>query len=431
MLLEFRVKNFRSFRDENVLSLVASGDKTLKETNVADVGIRSLPGILRTSGIYGPNAGGKSNLVRAIAIMRAIVLQSASLQPGQPLNVQPFMLDSSLQGEPSEFEVTFLREGIRYQFGFSLTSERITSEWLIVYKTAQPQGWYERKYDQETKQDVYKFGSHFQGQRRVWQSSTRPNALFLSTAIQLNSDQLKPVFSWFTNENLIILEGAGIPFIEGVPPLDFTIKLIERGDSTSNAITKFLLGADTGISRIEIVKEKGLKQEFKMDATGKFEAIREEADVYIPKFVHSTSKGEAWFNLGDLSEGTQRLFALAGLLFHILRSGSIMFVDELDRSLHALMVHQLVRMFQNPRLNSGGAQLFFTTHDTSLLSANLLRRDQIWLVEKDVDQASKLLPLSEFAPRKHEALERGYLFGRYGAIPILESLKGEPNGEEF
>ena len=429
MLLEFRVKNFRSFRDENTLSLVASSDKTLKEDNVTDPGIRSLGGILRTSGIYGPNAGGKTNLVRAIAVMRAIVLQSTSLQPGQPINVQPFMLDSTLQSEPSEFEVTFLREGIRYQFGFSLTLERIVSEWLLVYKTTQPQVWYSRKYDRETKQDGYKFGSHFQGQRRVWQSSTRPNALFLSTAIQLNSEQLKAVFGWFSND-LIVFEGGGIPFVEGIAPQDFTVSQIQKGDSRANEITKFLLSTDLGISKIEILKERGYKQALKLDATGKFEATREEADIYTPKFLHSTSKGKALFNIGDESEGTQRLFMLAGLLFEILRNGRVMFVDELDRSLHTLLVHQLVRMFQTPILNASGGQLVFTTHDTSLLSANLLRRDQIWLVQKDNDQASKLYPLTDFAPRKHEALERGYLFGRYGAIPILEPVRSEPHGKE-
>jgi AAA15 family ATPase/GTPase len=111
---------------------------------------------------------------------------------------------------------------------------------------------------------------------------------------------------------------------------------------------------------------------------------------------------------------------LAGVLFEILRNGCVMFVDELDRSLHALLVQELVGMFQNSNRNPGGAQLIFTTHDTSLLSANLLRRDQIWLVDKDADQASKVYPLTEFAPRKNEALERGYLYGRYGAIPILK-----------
>jgi uncharacterized protein len=429
MLIEFRVRNFRSFRDDNTLSLVASSDKTLKETNVTEAGIRSLPGVLRTAGIYGANGGGKTNLVRAIAVMRAIVLQSASLQPGQLFNVQPFMLDSSFQHEPSEFEVTFLRDGIRYQFGFSLTPDRIRSEWLVVYKTAQPQSWYTRTYDQKAEVGEYKFGSHFQGQRRLWQSSTRPNALFLSTAIHLNSEQLKPVFDWFAN-GLIVFEAGGVPHFGGVSPFDLTVNEIQKGDSAANAITEFLLAADLGISKIHIAKEKGLQQAITLDPTGKFETVRREGEITVPKFFHSTPKGEALFNLGDESEGTQRLFLLAGVLFEILRNGSVMFVDELDRSLHALLVHELVQMFQSPNLNPRGAQLIFTTHDTSLLSANLLRRDQIWLVEKDQAQASRVYPLTEFAPRKNEALERGYLFGRYGAIPILKPVKSAPDGKE-
>src|SRR6516225_2050218 len=129
MLIEFRVRNFRSFRDENTLSLVASSDKTLKESNVTEAGILALPGVLRTVAIYGANASGKSNLIRAIALMRAIVLGSASHQLGQLFNVQSFMLDPSFENEPSEFEVTFMHHGVRFQFGFSLTPDRITSEW--------------------------------------------------------------------------------------------------------------------------------------------------------------------------------------------------------------------------------------------------------------------------------------------------------------
>src|SRR4029077_445195 len=124
MLIEFRVQNFRSLRDDNALSLVASSDKTLKKTNVAQTGIASLPSLLRTVGIYGANASGKSNMVRAMAVMRAIVLQSAGIQPGQPFNVQPFALDPASKDEPTEFEVTFVREGTRYQFGFSLKPDR-------------------------------------------------------------------------------------------------------------------------------------------------------------------------------------------------------------------------------------------------------------------------------------------------------------------
>jgi hypothetical protein len=131
------------------------------------------------------------------------------------------------------------------------------------------------------------------------------------------------------------------------------------------------------------------------------------------------------FDFQDESEGTQKLFALAGPIFEILKHGQVLIVDELDRSLHALLVRQLIEMFQNPDLNQKGAQLIFTTHDTSLLDGGLLRRDQIWFVEKDDAQASRLYPLSDFSPRKGEALERGYLAGRYGAVPILRTPRLE------
>jgi uncharacterized protein len=259
MLIEFRVQNFRSLRDDNVLSLAASSDKTLKTINVAETGIASLPSVLRTVGIYGANASGKSNLVRAMAVMRAIVLQSAGIPLGQPFNVQPFGLDSEFKDEPTEFEVTFMHGGTRYQFGFSLKPARIVSEWLIVYKTAQPQSWYFRKHNKVSNEDEYKFGSHFQGQRQLWRSSTRPNALFISTAIQLNSEQLKPVFDWFVG--LQVAENGGLPIVEGVHPLEFTLSHVQQDDSIREAVTEFLSGADIGISEIEIRKEKGFKPE--------------------------------------------------------------------------------------------------------------------------------------------------------------------------
>jgi AAA15 family ATPase/GTPase len=430
MLIEFRVQNFRSLRDENILSLVASSDKTLRKTNVADSGIRSLPGVLRTAGAYGANASGKSNLVRAIAMMRAIVLQSASLQPGQQFPVHPFLLDPKREHEPTEFEVTFIREDVRYQFGFSLTPVRIVNEWLIVYKTAQPQTWYNREVKDGSNEEEYKFGPHFQGQRQLWRSSTRPNALFLSTAVQLNSEQLKPVFEWFAN-GLTVVENGGVPVWGALSPLEFTLNHIQKGDSPREAVTEFLSCADIGISRIEVTKEKGVQQAVSVDAAGNTQTIRREMEIPVPKFFHSTRKGEAFFHFADESEGTQRLFMLAGPLFEILRNGSVLFVDELDRSLHALLVRQLVAMFQDPDSNPAGAQLIFTTHDTSLLGTDLLRRDQIWFIEKDEDQASKLYPLTEFAPRKNEALQRGYLFGRYGAVPILKQQKAVLDGKEF
>ncbi|WP_457938284.1 AAA family ATPase [Mesorhizobium sp. 10J20-29] len=195
MLIEFRVKNFRSFRDEVVLNLLASRDDTNEKTSIETTGNKSVPRILRAAGIYGANAGGKSNLVRAMQLLRGIVNDSATLQAGHTYNVQPFRLDPAQAERPIEYEITFLLKNVRYQFGFTLTPHKILSEWLIVYKSTQPATWYDRKFDELAQKYEYKFSSQLLGAKAIWSDATRDNALFLSTAVQLNSEQLRPVFN--------------------------------------------------------------------------------------------------------------------------------------------------------------------------------------------------------------------------------------------
>lgn len=416
MLLEFRVKNFRSFKDEAILSLVASADKMYDESNVIATDNRSVPRVLCAAGIYGANASGKSNLIRAIQLMRGIVHDSASLQSGQAINVQPFRLDEQCLAAPIEYEVTFLLGTVRYQFGFTLTSKRILSEWLIAYKTTQPATWYERTFDADKGKYSYKFSAQLLGAKTVWSEVTRENALLLSTAVQLNSEQLRPIFDFLARDIVVFENGA-------VPLPDYTVAHIAA--EKANSVTQFLSDADISINDITLKKQPGFVGGFKIDvATGKFEAMSPESrEVTLPVFHHSSPKGSVAFDFADESEGTQKLFSLAGPIFDILEKGQILVVDELDRSLHALLVRQLVNMFQNPEVNRGGAQLIFTTHDTSLLDSEILRRDQVWFSEKNENQASCLYPLSDFSPRKGEALERGYLTGRYGGVPVLKTLR--------
>lgn len=412
MLLEFRIKNFRSFKNETILSLVASSDRTLKETNVTPTGIRPLPGVVNTAGIYGANASGKSNLVRAMQLLRGIVADSATLKPEQTFNVQPFRLDSVSKNEPCEFEISFITKSVRYQYAFSVTAQRVVYEKLVAYRTAKPQLWFERIFNVDTNRHEYTFGPNLLGQKNTWESATKENSLFLSTAVQLNSEQLRDVFDWITK--IVVIENGG------VPSTDLTISYI-KGNS-KREINNFLIEADFGISDVEIESQKGFKQSFNIDiATGKIENSRQEADIFVPIFSHRGKDVLEKFGLGDESEGTRKIFALAGPLFDIIKAGRLIVIDELDRSLHTLLVQRLIGMFQNPNINSAGAQLIFTTHDTALLSSELFRRDQVWFTEKNSRQESTLYPLTEFAPRKHEALERGYLSGRYGAVPILES----------
>jgi AAA15 family ATPase/GTPase len=416
MLVEFRVKNFRSLRDEQVLSLVASTDKSLLDTHALDTGLKAAPHLLKSAVVYGANASGKSNLIKALQYMRGVVLESAALQPGQTFDrLQPFKLDATSGSLPTQFELTFILDGVRYQYGFAMNAQRIVSEQLLVYKAFKPQRWFERHFDAETGKDVYEFGPGLKGAKNLWEGATRPNALFLSVAVQLNSDALRPVFDWFAHRLVIFNEQS---------PLSphFSVQMLKQ-EAQRHAICEFLRAADTSIADIEVATKQAMVHNLHFDlATGKREETASEQAVDEVKFHHVTEHGKAVFDLTDESSGTRNLLFLTGPILDILGKGLTLVIDELDTSLHTLLVQALVRLFHRPEVNTGGAQIVFTTHDTSLLDAyGLFRRDQVWFVEKRPDQSSSLYPLLDFSPRKNEALERGYLQGRYGALPFLNN----------
>ena len=410
MLLEFRVRNYRSIRDDQALTLIASGDKELASTHLAPTGLKSAPHALRTAVVYGPNASGKSSLLRALDYMRAVVAESATvIQPGQTYNVPPFKLDAVSAQQPTEFEITFLLSGVRHQYAFSMTAQRIVSESLLVYRSSKPTQLYSRQHVDGDRYD-YEFSTYLTGPRKLWQESTRPNALFLSMAAQLNSEQLSPVFNWIVRSITFLPAGATV-----LPEYTTALLATEQGRAS---IREFLSAADISIADVQAVPRKGMQAQWVMSASG-LQASQEEREFLMPVFEHSTPKGSAKFELHDESEGTQRLYGLIAPVLDCLREGRVLVVDELDSSLHTLLVRRLITLFHTPELNPNGAQLIFSTHDTSLLDHTLFRRDQIWFTEKDADQATRLYPLTDFSPRKQEAWERGYLAGRYGAVPFF------------
>ncbi|MGO9740894.1 MAG: AAA family ATPase [Roseiarcus sp.] len=410
MLLEFRVRNFRSFRQETVLSMVASTDRELLEQNTSLTHLKVIARAVRSAVIYGPNASGKTNVLTALGFLTNLVATSAALQPGHPLPYQPFRLDAATPSQPTMFEATILLNGARYQYGFEFDATRVTAEWLLVYAKQKPQKWFDRTIADD--RDQFEFGSHLVGRKSLWQEATRPNALFLSTAALLNSEQLRPLYDWLTQSLVVLFDGGHIPFDRSTVALQTT--------DMREAITALISVADVGISSIRAAQEKGLVQNVQFDlTTGKSDHRAEVRDILVPMFRHSVGEVSAELGYGDESLGTQKLFALAGPLIDILDRGRTLVIDELDRSLHPLITQQIIRAFHDPDLNSNGAQLIFSTHDTSLLSAHLLRRDQVWITEKGEDQASVLFPLTTFSIRKGEALEKGYLSGRYGGLPIL------------
>jgi len=412
MLLEFRVRNYRSIRDEQSLSLIASSDKELAETHLAPTGLKAAPYALRSAVVYGPNASGKSSLLLALNYFRAVVAESATvIQPGQTYNLQPFKLDADSASQPTEFEITFLLSGVRHQYALAMTSQRIVSESLLVYRSSKPTQLFNRQHAKGDA-DVYEFSTYLSGPRKLWQESTRPNSLFLSMAAQLNSEQLSPVFNW------IVRNISFLPAGSSVSP-DFTTALLATEQGRAS-IRDFLATADISIADVQAVPRKGMHAQWVFGAGG-VQSTQEEREILVPVFEHSTPNGSAKFELHDESEGTQRLYGLIAPVLECLREGRVLVVDELDSSLHTLLVRRLITMFQTPELNPLGAQLIFSTHDTSLLDNTLFRRDQIWFTEKDANHVTRLYPLTDFSPRKQEAWERGYLAGRYGAIPFFSN----------
>ena len=412
MLIEFSVANYKSIRDEATLSLVADHGKEHRHTNVfvpkLTSGARPTP-LVRAAAIYGANAAGKSNLLNALFAMKTMVLESA--RGLKQLPTIPFRFSTASKELPTTFEVVIVADGIRYQYGFAATRKAVVREWLYAWPHGRVQVWYERDTDIEGE---YSFGDRLTGDKRIWRRATRPDALFLSTAIGLNSEQLRPVFDWFSDRLRVGSFGGWNP--------TYTYKRCE--DESKTDVLRFLRSADFAISDLTLPKEdfnpqmlpdempSGLRDEMKKNLEGvQFEKLR---------LTHETHEGfKEELDLNEESDGTQQIFALAGPWLDALENGHVVVQDELHDKLHPNLVRFLVDCFQDPRVNEKCAQLLFSTHETAILSQDVFRRDQIWFCERNESQATSLYPLGEFKPRKGvENLERAYLSGRYGALPF-------------
>lgn len=420
MLIEFSVANFRSLRDRQTFSLAKAKGDELAETNTFTALAFNEFDLLRSAAIYGPNAGGKSNFLRAMQVMKKIVLESAtSLQRGDKLPVTPFRLSQAANHAPSEFEATFIVNQVRYQYGFSATEERIHEEWLLVYPKGRPQRWLGRAWNEETHAYDWELGNNLSGEKQLWQKSTRDNALFLSIAVQLNSEQLQPIYDWFNNTLRMANLGGWTP--------GFSASLCEKSEKTQ--IMDFLHAADMDIEDILVKKKPFDTNVLPNDIPEQLKVViasdlkdKQSLDI---KTVHKGVDGKPLtFDLNEESDGTQKLFSFAGPWIDALANGYVLFIDELHDNLHPRLVQFLVQLFHNNETNPNNAQLVFTTHETSILNQEVFRRDQIWFCEKDEDQATALYPLTDFSPRKgRENLELAYLSGRYGALPYVRPLR--------
>lgn len=418
MLLEFSLRNYRSFRDEHTFSLVAGTGTEHLNTHTMPVDGEGERRGLRAAVLYGPNASGKTNLLLALNAMKEVVVKSAVAgQRGDVIEpIEPFRLTEEHRTAPTAFEVTVIIDGVEYEYGFEATREHIVEEWLYAYPKGQARRWFTRRYSVNHEDGTFTPGDYLKGQRRQIWEATRPNALFLSTAVQLNNEQLAPIFDWF-RESLAYLPGRRVGSA-------YTAEACED-DEQKRRILALLSAADLGIRDMFVEEEPVDFDQLPgslvdvLAASGHKDKLERALSRAI-RFQHTEETDEAaLLDLEEESHGTQQFFALSGPILDVLDHGRVLLVDEIDASLHPIMVAEMVSLFNDPETNPHGAQLVFNTHDVTLLDQDLLRRDQIWITEKFGDGASRLIPLLDFKPRKEtEALAKNYLQGRYGGLPL-------------
>ena len=414
MLAEFRVSNFRSFKDEQVLSLIASSDESKGKNSIKVGGYN----ILKTAVIYGANASGKSNLIKALNCMKGIVCNSAGYKPNDKIPVVPFQFDKNTPMEPSTFEVTFLIDKIRYQYGFSATTEKIHDEWLLAWPKGKAQTWFQRKGENS---EPY-FGSLLKGQNKSTWSKVKDNSLFLSVATQWNHEQLSKVYKWFDDKLRELPEHPLACQI--TDELFFNSNDTEKTSGFRDIAIEALKQADFGIDDFEIERVGVEDIKFPDDMPDEIKKdISKKLALHPPfekKIFHCNKKYS--LPIEEESDGTQRFYSFLGPLIQSIALAYTIFKDELELNLHPLLTREIVETIRDSKIDDTSAQLIFTTHDTTLLDPELFGRDQVWFTEKDGNGATKLYSLADYKDtvRKDEAMQKRYLAGRYGAVPVLE-----------
>lgn len=410
MLIEFSVSNYRSFREKQTFSMVAAPRLRKKDnTFVPEALGEKLPALLKVAAIYGPNASGKSNLLKAMGVIGEIA-QMTPTTAGAKLPVAPFRFGSEQRDAPSRFEINFVQGGCRYQFELAATEDRIVEERLTAFPRGREAPLYSRKHSGVL--DEYAFGPSLEGGRDVhetWRKVTGPKTLFIAQAVANSSEeigQLKEPFHWLQHGITRMSTGMG-------PWTKMTRRLIQRSEGLSAQISRFLQEVDVPITNIRADKEG--EEEDSVDND-----LSDDKALAKTIFTHKTALGEAEFDFSEESEGTRNLLGFwlpwsflnrkDGNLFHALC------VDELDSSLHPEIVGTLIRRHIGAEQP---AQLIFTTHDTHLMDTKLLRRDQYWLTERDMNGATQLRSIHDFEGRESEDIEKRYYEGRYRALPVL------------
>jgi AAA15 family ATPase/GTPase len=398
MLLEFSFANFLSFKDKVTFSMVATSLKD-KKADISDVTFSAggeMPVVLsRTCALFGANASGKSNLIKALSFFKWFTMNSSKdVQAGEKIPVSSFALSTASVAEPSLFEIVILIGEDNYRYGFEASAEKVRREWLYVKAGKKRSKEVELFYREENK---YELHTRFSiGKELTDKNMVRDNALLLSLAGQFNEPYSGAVMKWLADTTIITGKSETDVWA-------LTLKAMEN-PVTRKKMVDFSRYADLGIDDITLSDSGVLTSHTQYDDEGK--------EASIVTFSMTDSE----------SEGTVKYFSLAYPILDALENGKRLIVDEFGAKLHTLLLERIVSLFNTKSGNSRNAQLLVTLHDTNLLSSNLLRRDQIWFTQKNGRGESRLYPLSDYKVRSDASYEKDYLLGKYGATPIIDDL---------
>ena len=397
MILEFCATNYLSIKDELKFSFIATPLKeSCSEPNdlfpLEDTGIS----LVRSAVVYGANASGKSNVVKAFGFYKRFIAESfKNSQAGEAIDVENFRLNATTVKEPTIMEATFTDGEFIYRYGFEVDSQSVHGEWLykrVCKKRAKEVEVFYREEDSTTVHPKSQLIQELVNKKMV-----RSNALLLSTAAQFNESTSVCILQWLNNTKVVFCSEDEQLWSNAIKHLD--------NEPLRKRIIDFAKYADLGIENITKIDNRIVSDHKQYDDEGR--------EVNNVSFAFSRNE----------SEGTIKYFSLAYPIIDALDNGKRIVIDELDSKLHPLLVKRIVALFNDAKTNPKGAQLLFTAHDTFLLSAGLFRRDQVWFTQKNSFGATELFSLAEYKVRSTSPFERDYLLGKYGATPIIGDIE--------
>lgn len=418
MLLDFTVGNYRSFYEKKTFSMQS---QKLSEEAIGNVTQELSFNILKTLAVYGANSSGKSNLINALQTMKVCVLLSVRLNPTDLLPYKPFLLIKD-NDKPTLFEVSFIKDGYCYRYGFSYTQTAIVDEWLFCKTTqrSKEQVLFIRNSDGIAFEDkIFPEGIGLE-------SKVNNNRLFLSLCAQLGGAVSNKVISWFESDFNVV---SGLNNQEY---RRFSKTLFHQKKDASKEAMSLFKKLKLGFGEISTHEEEiTIPDDVPKELMPLLTKVAGQKEIEIESVHHLYNKkgvscGSVRFSFDEKeSSGTRKLFDMSGPIFDTLEKGSVLVIDELDAKMHPLISQEIIRLFNNPEKNPKNAQLIFSTHDTHLLSTKMLRRDQIWFTEKNDTEQTDLYCLTDIVlpngtkPRNDANYEKNYIAGRYGAIPYI------------